>query len=1509
MLLAALAAVFLAFAPSITSASFNAAMNSIIPASSNSIANGIMTNLTIYGLPAGSHFLYRMAPNYTTMNYTITGYTTRIPIYISPATDAAYHGSVSWQYQGAGTAAAYGSVIYTMLTNTQGACSTQTLNANGLGNFCSFYTYLNSSLWNANEKAELKASYISLDTAKMVIKSLQNTSASMPYSGSSPAGSIFHSASDQNGSITFLSTSITQATPDCNVNINGVDYSSAGTYNIPEALVNGHLGLTSQTYYWLNGSFSCNNHNPLLLNYSIHFSNGTVSLIGAPTAASLAKSFSYKVPISTGAYLQLDAHGDANYTSLDPNFNPPANIVNWLNISLQNTQTTATSSGLQIMIPFNASQYFSYEASNLMNIEFFYPNGTIATSWLEGNVLNEQQTQSLSSSANIIYWVKLNPSIAASSTASNVIALGFASTSTNLLNNVNDGVAPQLYNTSGAPQTSYGQYDNGKSIFSFYDNFKGTAVNSTVWNQLDGGSYPTNVSNGIHSSIVNYQFGEGTTTFNPQTYWFTLLSKIRTTNGGVIPQISNASTNINGVPLFRAQQGSTNCVIVHSYSPDTSSACLSNSVAFIANYTLYTIWATSSTDYLIANLNQNTQVSVSAAGSQTVGYIYITGNMSVQYIYVSIAPSNNIMPTASFSSVQTPPPPPLTLSISPNPATYGQKITITATCPVSTDTCAIDYPSLGTQIATGTGSITYTYNAFSLAVGSYSSYYANDITTGTNSIGITLTITKATPSITLPNFPANFVYDGNHAIITANIISYNNQLIASDYLNNNLITSFTTSNTFSVAGGAGTYAIVANTLGNGNYIAASVSNTLTISKNSTYPFTLNSCTSGVLPYSCTTTGSITTHNSQLQASLYQNNNFLGSTYNSISTTIANQIGAYTYTFSSLGNTNYTADSITSSTFYKYIPLTFYNITAGNLATHTIAPPATTKDFTYYPYRLNVSAFNGIAYSLTQSYDGGAPVSLSSSVASIGYTPPANQPTGNYLYALTETQGANTMLFNLSLIPANMLDLNSALTFNSYSNGCIQYLPCLASNTVWTAKPTSWSIITASQPLPNQHTNTSAGEQFDSPNLTISLLNSITLTYGQFSPAISFAMNALNNPLVQQSIMQTQFKVTTSNAVVPYTREINNITGYSEATHGKTIENFSIFGSYAINNYTFSNSSTAAGNNIQVYIPSSTYQNPQLTQVPSIIGTDIGVANSVFYDAINTFCPVIINNGQYRNYNIYAVNANGSLYTFTVYKGYSQTLTGTYMEVFGGVAQSSAIAMQSFKINSNPYSAPLENGQPYSFEFFNCTKTIYQTNFSVWGNPVTLYMPQNASVPQYIAAQPIAACGTTAYAGNTLQIICNGTDPTNLTNSWQVKVYNVTTLLSTSLLATQNFSGKSFAYTFRPARNGSEYHVIVLACTAKTCPDYTQTVLSYYNPLKFKVLPSVAANAWIAIFMVLVGIAIGSRSPAMGLLFEAVFIFLLPVLNIAPIPTAITFGAIGLAAVGAFLMAKRYVYGT
>ena len=150
---------------------------SIVSATSNTINNS--TSVTIYGLPPGSTFNYRyQSDGYITHSYNITGWTTKISIPLFSGNTEGF------QPQNSGTAVIYNGVTYQQLETGLGACNTQFINVNGSGNYCDFYVYLNESLWNSNESAELKAADASLTSAKIIVNNIQNTTANVIYNGS-----------------------------------------------------------------------------------------------------------------------------------------------------------------------------------------------------------------------------------------------------------------------------------------------------------------------------------------------------------------------------------------------------------------------------------------------------------------------------------------------------------------------------------------------------------------------------------------------------------------------------------------------------------------------------------------------------------------------------------------------------------------------------------------------------------------------------------------------------------------------------------------------------------------------------------------------------------------------------------------------------------------------------------------------------------------------------------------------------------------------------------------------------------------------------------------------------------------------------------------------------------------------------------------------------------------------------------------------------------------------------
>ena len=140
---------------------------------------------------------------------------------------------------------------------------------------------------------------------------------------------------------------------------------------------------------------------------------------------------------------------------------PPA-VLYYSCVVVSNGQASSPNGVLQVPVPFNALGNQTYLASGLQNTEFFYQNGTIAYSWLEGNVLNAAQSSSMNTVANVIYWLGL-PGNFIPAHSSNILYMGLVQQGINLFNGNTIGESPQLSGT-------WGEYDNGANVFAAYYN-------------------------------------------------------------------------------------------------------------------------------------------------------------------------------------------------------------------------------------------------------------------------------------------------------------------------------------------------------------------------------------------------------------------------------------------------------------------------------------------------------------------------------------------------------------------------------------------------------------------------------------------------------------------------------------------------------------------------------------------------------------------------------------------------------------------------------------------------------------------------------------------------------------------------------------------------------------------------------------------------------------------------------------------------------------------------------
>jgi hypothetical protein len=352
----------------------------------------------------------------------------------------------------------------------------------------------------------------------------------------------------------------------------------------------------------------------------------------------------------------------------------PPGIINYVPVTITNSQALATPAPFQQMLTVDMATYSSYAAPNLQNVEFFYSSGALIPSWLESGNSN--------SATDTIYWLDLTNEIQADSSVT--IYMGFASIPTNLFDTQTTGEAPQL-------SPSYGQYDNGPVVFSFYDNFAGTTL-SSKWNNEGG----VTVSNGISVSTgmtpagimtSSTTFGVGNaidfygTIWQPAPGWW--LVGLSTWSHNFAPGVGIIADSSE---VYDEQQ------IVGSGGVVGSNECTSGSIATSQTNGVWTLSIDNSTTSS-AQLNYGTEQSCSTyAPSYPLNLVFgtyvwegtppNTGALTADWIRVRAEPPNGVMPSTTVGSTT------VTTSTSSSPmlsgVVYSVPITLTNNQPTPT---------------------------------------------------------------------------------------------------------------------------------------------------------------------------------------------------------------------------------------------------------------------------------------------------------------------------------------------------------------------------------------------------------------------------------------------------------------------------------------------------------------------------------------------------------------------------------------------------------------------------------------------------------------------------------------------------------------------------------------------------------------------------------------------------------------------------------------------------------
>ena len=338
------------------------------------------------------------------------------------------------------------------------------------------------------------------------------------------------------------------------------------------------------------------------------------------------------------------------------------NAIYQVPIILVNDENVSTPNPFQQMIQLNESNYKGYMIYNgrFANFEFVYGNGTVIPAWIESN-----------NSGKLIIWLKIS-SISASSSLT--IYLNIFPLNDNLLNASGKngiGEAPQLSPT-------YGEYDNGASVFNNYWNFAGTSTpsginvytsaGSVAFNNgvtIKGGTSATGGENGIATSysfsapiVVDYYGTQSTSPGGDSWGWNAVGFSNYLSGSDGFPSYGGTYTFID----FEGSFSTPNAYPITNQGGTITGGTLSTPSSNLFPESVWTHIYTSSVYYTYQNYVNSTGYITGASNTASLPFEIEVGNneasycpsgMTVYWLRTRAYPPNGVMPKVVLGSLSS----------------------------------------------------------------------------------------------------------------------------------------------------------------------------------------------------------------------------------------------------------------------------------------------------------------------------------------------------------------------------------------------------------------------------------------------------------------------------------------------------------------------------------------------------------------------------------------------------------------------------------------------------------------------------------------------------------------------------------------------------------------------------------------------------------------------------------------------------------------------------------------
>jgi hypothetical protein len=364
------------------------------------------------------------------------------------------------------------------------------------------------------------------------------------------------------------------------------------------------------------------------------YSNGTETTVFQNQTQTVTQvSYDTYVQTVTSIATIIEFSGSSTTGSQCPSFKGSGTPSYCIPIILSNTQGAPTQFDTQILLNVNWNAYASDLASNVGNVLFADSTGTPLHAWCESNCASNQI------SSNV--WVKDDSSIEPS--GQQMIFMYIFPIITIQYNSGGSwGAYPTLTST-------YGQFDNGPQVFTFYNNFNGSSLCACM---SIFGSPTITVNNGVTLSTTSC-LGCGIQTNAVYLPNVTFDSLTQATMGNYFMNIGPEETSIiNQNGIFANYDASGYALLITQSGGNQHHTLSQNEPSG------YNVWSDSWTPSEgFQQLNYGSQLTTptdipSIALPWTI-LVYAANSASItaQWTRVRVCPPNNMLPAVSFGSL------------------------------------------------------------------------------------------------------------------------------------------------------------------------------------------------------------------------------------------------------------------------------------------------------------------------------------------------------------------------------------------------------------------------------------------------------------------------------------------------------------------------------------------------------------------------------------------------------------------------------------------------------------------------------------------------------------------------------------------------------------------------------------------------------------------------------------------------------------------------------------------